>query len=115
MNQELLSLFFPDGILEYFEIESFSNGSTELQFHLIEKAIPPKEYENQPLQKRGFHEPITLEDFPIRGKIVKLFIKRRRWALKGDDKKISRDWSLVAKGTRMSKEYASFLKEIARY
>nr|WP_262889447.1 hypothetical protein [Flammeovirga aprica] len=44
-----------------------------------------------------------------------MIVKRRRWTEKDAHLKLSRDWKLVAKGTRMSEEYASFLKALARY
>ncbi|MGL5262175.1 MAG: ISAon1 family transposase N-terminal region protein, partial [Bacteroides sp.] len=41
--------------------------------------------------------------------------KRRRWLNKSTGQLVQRDWSLVAKGTRLTAEFASFLKEINRY
>jgi tRNA A58 N-methylase Trm61 len=43
---------------------------------------------------------------------VYLHIKRRRWTNKTTGEIIKRDWLLVAKGTRMTQELRSFLKEI---
>lgn len=57
---------------------------------------------------------ITIQDFPLRGKYVYLHIKRRRWTNKTKEENIKRDWNLVAKGTRMTQEFAAFLKEINR-
>ena len=59
----------------------------------------------------------TIEDYPIRNMLVKLKVKRRRWEITvdGKKKKVSRDWNEVAQGTRMSKEYAAFLKGISRF
>jgi hypothetical protein len=54
----------------------------------------------------------TVQDFPTRGKNVYLQITRRRWFNKTTSKVVTRDWSLVAKGTRMTSEFAAFLKEI---
>jgi tRNA A58 N-methylase Trm61 len=45
---------------------------------------------------------------------VYLHIKRRRWTNKTTGEIIKRDWLLVAKGTRMTQEFAAFLKEINR-
>ena len=58
-----------------------------------------------------------IEDFPIRDMLVKLKVRRRRWEVTLEDKKkkVSRNWELLAQGTRMSAEYAAFLKEISRY
>ena len=57
----------------------------------------------------------TVQDFPIRGKNVYLYITRRRWFDPETNKVITRDWNLVAKGTRITSEFATFLKEIRRY
>ncbi|WP_421151145.1 ISAon1 family transposase N-terminal region protein [Seonamhaeicola sp. NFXS20] len=63
----------------------------------------------------GFYKEITVQDFPIRGNTVYLHIKRRRWLNKNNQQIVQRDWNLVAKGTRMTNEFAAFLKEISRY
>ena len=44
-----------------------------------------------------------------------LIIKRRRWRHKGTGQVIERDWQLVAEGTRITQEFAAFLKEFDRY
>ncbi|MDN3607082.1 ISAon1 family transposase N-terminal region protein, partial [Kaistella yonginensis] len=46
---------------------------------------------------------------------VKLHIKRRRWTDKNSGKILQRDWNLIAKGTRMTTDFAEFLKKISRY
>jgi len=48
----------------------------------------------------------------LRGKPVLLHIKRRRWTLVDSGEVIKRDWNLVAKETRITSEFASFLKGI---
>ncbi|WP_439951256.1 ISAon1 family transposase N-terminal region protein [Formosa haliotis] len=53
-----------------------------------------------------------MQDFPIRGKNVFLHITRRRWINQDTNKVVTRDWKLVAKGTRMTSEFAAFLKEL---
>ena len=63
-------------------------------------------------QSKGFSPEIKVEDFPLRGKSVLLHIKRRRWTLVDSGKIVKRDWELVAKGTRITSEFASFLKDI---
>ena len=50
--------------------------------------------------------------FPIRGKKLFLNIRRRRWIVKDDGRYVSRNWKLVAEGSRMTHEFASFLKEL---
>ncbi|MDT0688148.1 ISAon1 family transposase N-terminal region protein, partial [Autumnicola psychrophila] len=63
----------------------------------------------------GFHKEITIQDFPVRGKKVFLHIKRRRWLNKQSKQVIQRDWNLVAQGTRMTVEFAAFLKVLSQY
>ena len=54
---------------------------------------------------------VIVQDFPLRGKKVFLNIGRRRWLLKKQiTEYISRNWRMVAEGTRMTKDFASFFK-----
>ncbi|MFT5145947.1 MAG: hypothetical protein ACI9H1_000664, partial [Polaribacter sp.] len=43
--------------------------------------------------------------FPIRGKNVYLHITRRRWFNQATEKVVTRDWNLVAKGTRITSDF----------
>ncbi|WP_456319280.1 ISAon1 family transposase N-terminal region protein, partial [Bacteroides xylanisolvens] len=43
-----------------------------------------------------------------------LRIKRRRWEDPSTGQTYSRDWSLVATGTRITAEFGAFLKELLR-
>jgi hypothetical protein len=99
----------PD-FLDYFEIVS-ANSEEHLHLYFEEKAKPPKEFDNLELVSKGFLDEITIQDFPLRGKFVYLHIKRRRWTNKTTREIVRRDWELVAKGTRMTHEFASFLKK----
>ncbi len=124
LSQKLLALFLPEGILDYFEIVSYeksSSGKTiyesQLVISLDEKDIIPSEYKDLQYKSCGFMEPRYIEDYPIRNMLVRLKVRRRRWEIKieGEKQKISRDWEVIAQGTRMSEEYAAFLKEISRF
>ena len=75
----------------------------------------PKEFSSLTLYSKGFLEEITVDDFPLRGKTVKLHIKRRRWTNKKTGNILQRDWTLIAQGTRMTQDFAEFLKKICRY
>ncbi len=124
INTGLLELILPQGILDYFEIVGFEQGESgqyvydkTLTIFLEEKNIIPEEYKNYVYKSSGFMEPRLINDCPIRSMLVTLNVKRRRWdvEIEGQKKKVSRDWNIVAQGTRMSAEYAAFLKEISRY
>jgi hypothetical protein len=112
---ELISLVLPGGILEFFTITQVVQSAEQLDFHLEEKNIIPQEYVKDKVTSKGFYEEIKVQDFPIRGKAVYLHIKRRRWLNESTGNIVIRDWELVAKGTRMTKEFASFFKVISRY
>ena len=64
---------------------------------------------------KGFFEPSKIQDIPIREEHLFLHITRRRWLNESSGKVVTRNWDLVAKGTRMTTEFATFLKEISRY
>ena len=111
---DLLKLMLPDFLIDNFEIVSVVNSEENLHLYFEEKSKPPKEFDTVELVSKGFSDEITIQDFPLRGKFVYLHIKRRRWTNKTTLEIIKRDWQLVAKGTRMTQEFASFLKEINR-
>ena len=111
---ELLKLILPEFLIENFNLTSFKNSEENLHLYFEEKANPPKEFAFVELASKGFLDEITIQDFPLRGKFVYLHIKRRRWTDKSTQEIIKRDWTLVAKGTRMTQEFAAFLKEINR-
>jgi hypothetical protein len=124
MHQSLLSLFLPEGLLDYFDIVDYQTESTDkelftkgLTLFLEEKKSVPEEYHDKEIKASGFMEAREINDFPIRDMLVKLNIKRRRWEIMidGKNQKVSRNWNLVFKGTRMSEDYSAFLKEISRY
>ena len=113
MNIDLAKYFLPEGILEYFEIVDDKIQNDQVHFYLEEKNILPQEYQSELAQSKGFSPEITIEDFPLRGKPVLLHIKRRRWTLIDTGKIVKRDWNIVAKGTRITNEFAVFLKGIS--
>ena len=108
----LISLLLPEGILEYFDIVNLESDKSGLSIYLDEKNLPPTGYTAAELESKGFLAEIRVQDFPIRGKKAFLCIRRRRWEVKSSRELISRDWKLVQSGTRMTQEFAAFLKGI---
>lgn len=111
----LITLLLPEYLTHYFELTSINKQEEVLHLYLEELNKVPIEYSKDQLQSKGFFESITVQDFPIRGHQVFLHIKRRRWLNLSTNQVVFRDWNLVAKGTRLTQEFASFLKEIDRY
>jgi transposase len=115
ISLELLKLILPEVLVDYFDITQAKQEGEILHLYFEEQNKPPVEHASKVLISKGFHQEVTIQDFPLRGKQVFLHIKRRRWTDKQDGSIAQRDWNLVAKGSRMTEEFAAFLKEISRY
>lgn len=114
-DTSFIELILPNGLLNYFEVTQITKEEESFKIYLSEKNTPPKENASDKLTSKGFFDEITVQDFPIRGKAAYLHIKRRKWINETTGDIVFRDWNMVAKGTRMTHEFASFLKAIARY
>lgn len=114
MQKDGYSLLLPFGASDYFEVVDVKESLSELTIYLEEKNLVPEEYHSVKVHSKGFYEPIVLQDFPLRGRKVYLNVRRRRWYLVESGEYVHRNWSLVASGTRMTQEFASFLKELHR-
>jgi len=114
-NADLLKLFLPDFILEHFEFKGVIADQDTFHIELEEFNMPPAECGINKVLSKGFFPEIVIQDFPIRGHKVFFHIRRRRWLEVDSNKVVYRNWTLVEKGTRMTGEFAAFLKEINRY
>ena len=110
--QTLIQLLLPEEIFEYFDIVQIDAGEKEIHIHLEEKSIKPEGYELVKLISKGFHPAAIIQDFPLRDKAMFLHVRRRRWYSESTGKTVERDWDTVAKGTRLTKDFATFLKGI---
>ena len=73
-------------------------------------------YDSSQYESKGFTPAVLIQDFPIRGKAVYLLIRRRRWRNKKDKNEIiQNDYSIVAEGSKITKELSDFLKGTSRY
>jgi transposase len=115
IEQDLLGLLLPEGMLDYFELTDVEKRPDSYLIHLSERNIPPASCKDCKLASKGFYEPATIQDFPLRGRACYLKVRRRRWLNEATGAIVMRDWSVVAKGTRMTAEFAAFLKELNRY
>jgi transposase len=112
----------PENLLEYFdlkEIKLIEETDKRPEHYIIlleEKNVLPKEIkEPEHYESKGFYEARLVQDFPLRGKAVYLEIHRRRWIHKQKKTYIHRDFTLIAEGTKFTKELSSFLKQTNRY
>jgi hypothetical protein len=106
------NLLLPEILVSHFDLTKHEIKGEEIHFYFTELNTIPKEFAKVKLHSKGFFAEATVQDFPIRGKNVYLHITRRRWLNQDTNKVVTRDWDLVAKGTRITSEFAAFLKEL---
>lgn len=100
--------------MTYFDIKTVSEQGSKLVISLEEKPLTAEELSNQNLHSKGFYPAVEIQDFPIRRKACYFKVKRRRWIDIDTAEPYTRDWDLVAKGTKMTSEFALFLKRLNR-
>ncbi|MEI7750437.1 MAG: transposase [Candidatus Moraniibacteriota bacterium] len=112
IQQKVLSLMFPKGIFEWFDLVDGVLGDDDIRITLEEKDIPPFEDGNthRKILARKFHD-ITITDFPIRGRRTLITLRRRYWKVEGRKEYLKRDIPVSFPGTQLEKEFADFLKE----
>ena len=114
-SKELLKLILPEYLVEHFNITKVEELNSRLDIYFEEKNDYGNQLPDRQLISKGFYPMAIIEDFPLRGKSVKLHVQRRRWTDKNTGEIISRDWNVIAQGTRMTQEFSEFLKKISRY
>ncbi len=107
-------MIIPYGVSDYFALSGHKKDVTGIHIYLEELNSTPLEYQSNKLLSKGFFDEVILQDFPIRGQEVYLHVKRRRWLNQDTGVVVFRDWHLVAKGTRITEDFAAFLKAISR-
>lgn len=116
-EHELVWAMLPEGLEPYFEIQGFEKNEGRFRIILVEKNTVPKkltaEYQGKKIINSVLNE-FLLDDFPIQGRKGEILLKRRSWKFEGVEKMLSRDLDLCFEGTKLSKEFAVFLKELDR-
>ena len=107
--KQLASLMLPSQILDYFDVVKVEEGATQIEISLDE-TYPESYKADENIESKGFMEPTTITDFPIRDHKLLLHVRRRRWLNRKDGVSFCRPLNLVAEGTCYSKEFAAFLK-----
>lgn len=110
----IANLLLPEVLVTYFDLIKHEVKEEEIHFYFTELNSVPEGFVGVKLHSKGFFPEATVQDFPIRGKNVYLHITRRRWIEQDTGQVITRDWQLVAKGTRITSEFATFLKELSQ-
>ena len=112
---EYIKHFLPAGLLDIFDITSIEQLTDSFSIHLEEKNNLPQGFNPSEYESKGFYKVKKIQDFPIRGKAVYLYIRRRRWRRKDTGEVIHRDFTIVATGTKLTQELADFLKYASQH
>jgi hypothetical protein len=103
-------LLLPDGILTYISVTHSGKTATAIIIYLDERDLSEEERKGKHLQSKGFYPTSSIDDFPLRGRSLIHQVRRRRWVDLDTGNPYMRDWEVVAKWTRLTAEFASFLK-----
>ena len=122
---DLIELFAPKEILQDFNFENLVEESGVYRIYMVEKEdadhIPAelKKEVNGDLSNivlDGYTNYFELQTFPAMGKEVFLYLKRRRWKIKQEQrqeqKSYTNSYSYNEKGMKATKAFGDFLKEI---
>ena len=121
MNEDLLRLLLPEGLLDYFEvvaIKELGDCSTKKDCYFIyldEKNVLRSISNTKEYESKGFNNRTIIQDFPIRGKAVYLGIRTRRWRNKTNkSEEVKNDYSFITEGSKLTVELSDFLKDTGR-
>lgn len=114
METELLKLLLPTDLIAQFELIRIETMDDGYHLFLDQRNQPPQEFHSHRLESKGFVDQAILRDFPLRGKACFLHLRRRKWHDHTTGKTVYSSWDSVAEGTRLTSEFAAFLKEFNR-
>ena len=115
MTKELgwIELFAPQEILRDFDFEKLVEDDAA---HIPAELKKEVNGDLSNIVLDGYTNYIELQTFPAMGKEVFLYLKRRRWKVKQDqrqeEKSYSNSYSYNEKGMKATKAFGNFLKEI---
>ena len=109
---DLLSLILPKDVLSHFSMTSIEESTDQVDIYMEELSVRPEG--DGVYTSKGFTSYITVQDYPLRGRAVYLHVRRRKWQELLTGSIIVRHIDIAHEGTRLSKEFAAFLKEAHR-
>ena len=110
---QVLQTVFPSVLTENFEFTDYRDNGDSLEYWLEEREYMSREdYKRGTVRPYGFTDYKTIQDFPIRGKAVYLYIRRRKWIDRstGEIFTYAID-NLAEPGSKLSPEFVAFLKD----
>lgn len=119
--EEMLSMYLPDGtdLRRYEIVDSVKTDDPSLspfvgraEITIRERNVVPAEIAKggRHLVSKGFFDPVKIYDFPIRNRLAKLVVVRRRWADAGSGEILSVPFAPKHPESFTSEELVDFLK-----
>ena len=105
----MVKALLPHNLFKYFEIVKVEIDDDAIDIYLDELNQPPI-ITSDKLISKGFYDSVPIQDFPIRERAVYLHVRRRKWLSISSGKVVSNKWDLIAKGSRYTKGFVTFLK-----
>lgn len=115
-TSEAFWMFLPSGLEELFEMVRFERTDQAYDIWLDEKKLKSEEDKRNPnIVARGYTDYVVIQDYPLRGRPVYLHMRKNKWWDKAANEIFSYNLELPnEEGTRLSKEFVSFLKDEGR-
>lgn len=110
----LVELILPQCFVDYFKVVEIQQDNCRVDIYLDELFMVPEDRSGHKIESKGFLEAVTIQDYPLRDKRVTFHVRRRKWYDADNSEYFTNSYDLVAEGTRYSKEFAAFLKELPR-
>ena len=112
--EELVSLVAPGELSKNFNLTKIREQKSHIIIEFEEYPhLVPKELEGKDVVLNGFMNPLELQTFPLKDKAVYLLVKRRRWKIRGEQKKsYHNSYDLTETGVKASPAFGAFLKAI---
>lgn len=110
---EAFWMFLPEGLEDLFELVKMEKRPDAYELWLDEKKERSEEdRKNKDIVARGFTDYHRIQDFPMRGRPVYLYMRKQRWQDKATGETFSYSLDLPeTEGTRLSSEFVAFLKD----
>lgn len=110
---QVLQTVFPSVLTENFEFTDYRDNGDSLEYWLEEREYMSREdYKRGTVRPYGFTDYKTIQDFPIRGKAVYLYIRRRKWIDRSTGEIFTYAFdNLAESGSKLSPEFVAFLKD----
>ncbi len=118
--EQMLTLYLPDGtdLSRYRQVSAWIEMDDTISPYiarveiLIEEQniVPPDIPPGTRMESKWFYDPIAIYDFPLRNKLAKLIVRRRRWINKDTGESIHTPFTPKHPNAFSSEELIAFLK-----